>query len=116
MRYAEYQKQATRLEKQIADCLNREVRAANGNGPWYVRLFPGLRNTTIEVANRKRGALAHKRAQLEREAFADPSTIWNADVSAAFRKTALGSPDAVEQLRDAANAAFDLQKRAGGGV
>lgn len=107
MRYAEYLKQATHLENNIAECLSREIRAANGKGPWYVRLFPSLRSTTIEVANRKRGVLARKRAQLERAMFADPSTVWNADVTAVFRKTVPSSPDAIERLRDAANAAFD---------
>ncbi len=110
MRYGEYLKQTTRLEKEIADCLSREIKAANGNGPWYVRLFPSLRSTTIEVANRKRGVLARKRAQLEREMFADPSIVWNADVAAAFRKTVPSSPDAIERLRDAANAAFDVRQ------
>lgn len=109
MRYAEYLKQTTRLEKEIADCLGREIKTASGNGPWYVRLFPSLRSTTIEVANRKRGVLARRRAQLERETFADPSTVWNADAAAVFRKTIPCSPDAVERLRDAANAAFDSQ-------
>jgi hypothetical protein len=110
MRYAEYLKQTTKLEKQIADCLGREIKAASGNGPWYVRLFPSLRSTTIEVANRKRGVLARKRAQLEREMFADPSTVWNADVTAVFRATVPSSPDAVERLREAANAMIDVQQ------
>ncbi len=108
MRYAEYLKQAARLDKEIADCLNREIKAANGNGPWYVRLFPSLRNTTIEVANRKRGVLARQRAKLVRETFADPSTVWNIDASAAFRKTVPSSPEATEQLSAAANAALDI--------
>ena len=110
MRYHEYLKQATRLDKGIANCLNREVKAANGTGPWYVRLFPSLRNTTIEVANRKRGVLARQRAQLVREMFADPSTVWNVDATAVFRRSVPSSPEAVEHLRNAANAAADFQK------
>lgn len=109
MRYEEYLKQATRLEKEIANCLSREIKAANGSGPWYVKLFPGLRSTTINVANRKRGVLAHQRAILAREVFADPSTIWNVDVTAVFRRTVPSSPDAIEHLRSAADAAFDIQ-------
>jgi hypothetical protein len=109
MRYAEYLKQATRLEREIADCLEREIKAANGSGPWYVKLFPGLRSTTIHVANRKRGVLARKRTMLEREMF-DPSTLWNADVNAVFRRTVPNSQEAVEHLRSVADAAFDAPK------
>jgi hypothetical protein len=109
MRYEEYLKQATRLEKEIANCLSREIKAASGSGPWYVKLFPGLRSTTINVANRKRGVLARERAKLEREAFADPSTVWNADAAAVFRRAVPSSPEAIEHLRLAADAAFDIQ-------
>lgn len=110
MHYAEYQKQAARLEKEIANCLSREIKAANGSGPWYVKLFPGLRSTTINVANRKRGVLARARAKLEHEVFADPSTVWNADATAVFRRAVPSSPEAIEHLRSAADAAFDIQR------
>ena len=110
MRYQEYLKLATRLEKEIADYLSREIKAANGSGPWYVKLFPGLRSTTIQVANRKRGVLAYQRALLEREFFADPSHLFNADVNAVFRRTVPNSQEAVKHLQCVADAAVDFRK------
>lgn len=110
MRYQEYLKEAVRLEKEIADCLNREIKASTGTGPWYVKLFPSLRSTTIQVANRKRGVLAHKRASLEQEYFADPAHLFNADANAVFRRTVPNSPEAVKQLQSVADAAADFRK------
>lgn len=110
MRYQEYLKLATRLEKEIADYLGREIKAANGSGPWYVKLFPGLRSTTIHVANRKRGMLAYQRAVLEREFFADPSYLFNADANAVLRRTMPNSPEAVKHLQSVADAAVDFRK------
>jgi hypothetical protein len=110
MRYEEYLKQAERLEKQIAECLSREVKTANGSGPWFVKLFPGLRRTTINVANRKRGMFALQRAALEREVFADPSTVFNANANLVFRRTVPNSPEAVNNLRAVADAAYDANR------
>jgi hypothetical protein len=110
MRYREYKNTAIRLEKQIAECLSREINAANGTGPWYVKIFPGLRETTIRVANRKRGILAHQRALLEREVFADPSILFNTTATACLRRTVPNSREAVAGLRSTADAALDFQK------
>ncbi len=109
MRYQEYLEEATRLEQQIAQCLGRETKAANGTGPWFVKLFPGLRATTIKVANRKRGVLAHRRAVLEREAFGDPSILFNTNVAACLRRTVPNSPETVAQLQATADAKIDFQ-------
>ena len=109
MRYQEYLKEVTRLEKQIAECLGRETKAVNGTGPWFVRLFPGLRETTIKVANRKRGVLAHKRAMLERQVFGDPSILFNDSVTACLRHAVPNSPEAVVQLQAMADAKIDFQ-------
>lgn len=110
MRYQEYLKEAVRLEKGIAECLDREIKAVNGTGPWYVKLFPSLRSTTIHVANRKRGILAHRRATLERETFADPANLFNVDANNVFRRTVFSSPDAMKRLQSAADAAVDFKK------
>lgn len=109
MRYQEYLKKATRLEKQIAKCLSREINAVNGSGPWFVTLFPGLRDTTIKVANRKRGALAHKRTVLEREFFADPTILFNGNAITCLRRSVPNSPEAVAQLQVMADAKIDFQ-------
>ena len=110
MRFSDYLKQMTRLEKTIAECWDREVRAESGKGPWFVRIFPGLRSTTITVANRKRLILARQRHRLQRDYFADPAFLWNADAVNAFRRTVPSSQDAVERLRDAADAAVNFEQ------
>lgn len=110
MRYQEYLKEATRLEHEIAKCLSRETKAANGTGPWFVKLFPGLRDTTIKVANRKRGVLAHQRAVLEQEVFGDPSILFNTNIAACLRHTVPNSPEAVMQLKAMADAKIDFQR------
>jgi hypothetical protein len=109
MRYSDYVKETGRLDKAIAECWDREARTASGKGPWFVRLFPGLRNTTIDVAGRKRGMLARQRAMLDRDFFAAPSTLWNDPAVAAFRQTVPSSQDAVACLRDAAEAALNAE-------
>jgi hypothetical protein len=110
MRFSEYLKQMTRLEKTIAECWDRESKAEAGKGPWFVRVFPGLRATTITVANRKRLALARQRHRLQREYFADAAFMWNVDAVNAFRRTVPSSHDAVELLRDAADAAINFEQ------
>jgi hypothetical protein len=110
MRYSDYLKEAGRLEKAIAACWEREAKAAGGKGPWFVRLFPGLRNTTIDVAGRKRGMLARQRAKLDRDFFAASSTLWNDPAVAAFRQTVPSSQDAVTCLRHAAEAALNSER------
>ena len=109
MRYSEYLKQAERLEKSIAEYRDREVKTETGKGPWFVRLFPGLRSTTIAVASRKRAALAQERYRLQRAAFADPAFLWNAGAVNAFRRTVPSSHDAIALLRDAADAALNSE-------
>ncbi|HUO98875.1 MAG TPA: hypothetical protein VMU01_09410 [Rhizomicrobium sp.] len=110
MRFSEYLKQSARIEKSIAECWDREIKAESGKGPWFVRLFPGLRATTITVASRKRQALARQRHLLQRTYFADPSYLWNADALNAFRRTVPSSADAVKLLRDAAEAALNCEE------
>ena len=109
MRYAEYHKKLARLDKEIAECVRREAKAASGS-PWYFRVVPSLAAKAIEEASAKRGELARQRARLEREIFGEASLLWNADPVAVFRRTVPSSDDAVERLRAAADAAFDLQK------
>lgn len=110
MRYAEYHKKITRLDQRIAVYIDRETRATSGNGPWFVKLFPSLRQTAIDVASRKRVELARERARLEREQFGGASLLWNADPVAVFRRTVPSSQEAIERLRAAADAAYDQQR------
>jgi hypothetical protein len=110
MRYAKYREQLARLDKEIAECVRREAKAASGH-PWYFKVMPILAAKAIEVASNKRGELARARARLERETFSAASLIWNAEPTAVFRRTVPGSEDAVERLRAAADAAFDLQTK-----
>jgi hypothetical protein len=108
MRYAEYHKKIARLDKEIADCQRREARAASGS-PWYYRVMPSLAAKAIEEASARRAKLARQRAKLERDVFGAASLLWNADPVAVFRKVA-ASGQSAEDLRAAADAAFDLQK------
>jgi|WetSurMetagenome_2_1015567.scaffolds.fasta_scaffold166421_2 hypothetical protein len=110
MRYCDYLKETARLEKTIAESWQREVKALSGKGPWFVRLFPGLRGTAIDVAGRKRGAAALKRAKLQSEFFAPPSTLYNDAAVAALRPVVPGSEDDIAYLRDAAAAALNSQR------
>lgn len=110
MRYAEYREKIARLDKQIAECVRREVRAANGH-PWYFKVMPSLAAKAIEESSAKRGELARARARLEREIFGAASLVWNVDPTAVFRRTVPSSEDAIERLRAAADAAFDLQTK-----
>ena len=109
MRYSEYLKRATRLQKEIAECWNREQKAAEGKGPWFVHFIPSLRSSAIAVASRKRQALARERHRLERDFFADPAVMWNAVAVNAFRRTVPSSPEAIRLLRSAADAALDSE-------
>lgn len=109
MRYAEYHKKVARLDKEIADCLRREARAASGS-PWYYRVMPSLAAKAIEESSARRAKLARSRAKLERDVFGAASLLWNADPEAVFRHTVPVSDEAVERLRAAADAAFDVQK------
>ena len=109
MRYAEYREKLARLDKEIADCVRREDRAASGH-PWYFKVMPILAANAIEAATSKRVELARARARLERETFG-ASLLWNAEPTAVFRRTVPSSDDAVERLRAAADASFDLQKK-----
>jgi hypothetical protein len=109
MRYTEYQKKLARLDKDIADCLARENRAAEGR-PWYFRMMPSLAARVIEESTARREALAEKRLKLERKVFGADALMWNADPAAVFRRTVPGSDDSVAMLRAAADAAFDLKK------
>ena len=108
MRYAEYLKTLARLDKEIAECLRREEKAASGK-PWYFKVVPSLAANAIEVASEQRGKLARTRARLERETYA-ASLLWNVDPVAVFRRTVPSSPDAVALLRAAADAAFTQTK------
>lgn len=110
MRFSDYVRQVARIDKTIAECWQREEKAESGKGPWFVRIFPGLRSTTISVANRKRAALAKERYRLQRAMFADPAFVWNGDAVNAFRRTVPSSADAVRMLRDAADSALDAQE------
>lgn len=110
MRYAEYREKLACLDKEIADCVHREDRAASGH-PWYFKVMPILATMAIEEASNRRGKLARARARLERETFGAASLMWNVEPTAVFRRTIPSSDDAVERLRAAADAAFDLQKK-----
>lgn len=107
MRYAEYQKAVARLDSEIAKKRTREQRAAQGRAPWYLHLFPDMRAAVIEKAAKERAVLAGKRATLEREMFGTASLLWNCDPAAVFRRSVPSSPEAVETLRAAADAALD---------
>jgi len=107
MRYAEYHEKIARLDKQIAECSRREARAAAGS-PWYFRMMPSLADKAIADASAKRLRLARQRALLEREVFSSASLLWNSDPVAVFRRTVPASDQAVDRLRAAADAAFDL--------
>jgi hypothetical protein len=109
MQYTEYHQKLARLDKEIAECVRRENRAASGS-PFWFRVMPSLATRAIEVAAARRGELARQRARLEREVFGAASLLWNADPVAVFRRTVPSSDDAVERLRAAADAAFDLHK------
>jgi len=108
MRYAEYHKKIAHLDQEIAECFAREDRAASGK-PWYLKVIPSLAVKAIEASNQKRCMLARERAKLVRETFRGASLLWNADPNAVFRRTVPSSGEAVEQLRAAADAAFDQQ-------
>lgn len=109
MRYAEYHKKLARLDKEIAACLVRESRVAEGR-PWYFRMMPSLAAKVIEETAARRETLAGKRAKLERDAIGADALMWNADPAAVFRRTVPGSDESVALLRSAADAAFDLKK------
>lgn len=109
MRYAEYHKKLARLDKQIAECVRREAKAASGS-PWWFRVVPSLATKAIDVAAAQRGKLARERAKLEHEVFGGASLLWNVDPVAVFRRTVPSSENAVQRLRAAADAAFDLKK------
>ncbi|NIJ48877.1 hypothetical protein [Rhizomicrobium electricum] len=109
MRYAEYHKEIARLDKEIAECLRREARAAGGS-PWYYRVMPSLAAKAIEESAARRTKLARSRAKLERDVFGAASLLWNADPVAVFRRTVPASDEGIERLRAAADAAFEQQK------
>lgn len=111
MRYTEYHKALARLDSEIGQQRERELRAANGAGPWYLHLFPDMRGSVIDKAVAKRAALAQQRALLEQEMFGGASVIWNANAAAVFRRTVPTSPDAVATLRAAADAALEGKAR-----
>jgi stage V sporulation protein SpoVS len=106
MRYAEYHKALARLDSEIAKQLDREVRAANGAGPWFLHLFPDMRGSVIDKAAGKRAALAQQRAAIEQEMFGAAALMWNANAAAVFRRSVPTSGDAIATLRAAADAAL----------
>ncbi len=107
MRYGEYHKALARLDGEIAKQMDREVRAANGAGPWFLHLFPDLRGSVMDKAAGKRAALAQQRAHIEQEMFAAAALLWNANAAAVFRRTVPTSADAIAKLRAAADAALE---------
>jgi len=111
MRYAEYHKALARLDSEIAKQMDREHRAANGAGPWYLHLFPDMRGSVIDKAAAKRSALAQQRAQFEQEMFGGAGVMWNANAAAVFRRTVPSSPEAIAMLRAAADAALERNPR-----
>ena len=109
MRYTEYHKAMARLDGQIAKQLDREQRAAGGGGPWYLHLFPDMRDGVIDKAANNRAQLAGQRARLEQEMYGAAGLLWNANPAAVFRRTVPASADAVATLRAAADAALRHQ-------
>lgn len=109
MRYAEYHKKLARLDKQIAECVRREAKAAGGS-PWWFRVMPSLAAKAIDEVATRRGRLARERAKLEQDVFGASSLLWNTDPVAVFRRTVPSSEEAVEHLRAAADAAFKLKR------
>lgn len=106
MRYAEYHKALARLDNEIAKQRDRELRAANGAGPWYLHLFPDMRNSVIDKAAGKRAAFAQQRAIVEQEMFG-AGLMWNANAAAVFRRSVPTSATAIASLRAAADAALE---------
>jgi hypothetical protein len=107
MRYAEYHKAVARLDSEIAKQMDRELRASNGAGPWFLHLFPDMRDSVIDKAVNRRAALAQQRALIEQEMFAPAALVWNANPAAVFRRTVPTSAQAIATLRAAADAALD---------
>ncbi len=107
MRYAEYHKALARLDSEIAKQLERELRAANGAGPWYLHLFPDMRGAVIDKAAGKRAALAQQRVLVEQQMFGGTGLMWNANAAAVFRRTVPTSAEAIATLRAAADAALE---------
>jgi len=105
MQYSDYMKQAAHLDKAIAECRAAEARAAAGKG-LLIRMIPGLRETRVAAAARRRAALARAKHRLAKEFFGDEANLLNANVGAAVGRTVSHAPDAVERLRDAAEAAL----------
>lgn len=110
MRYAQYHKKLARLDKQIAECVRREAKAASGS-PWWYRVMPSLAAKAIDEAATRRAKLARERARLEYEVYGASSLLWNTDPVAVFRRTVPSSEEAVVRLRAAADAAFQLKKK-----
>jgi len=110
MRYSQYHKAVARLDAEIAKQLNRELRATNGAGPWFLHLFPDMRNSVIDKAVNARAALAKQRARVEQDMFGSAGLLWNTDAGSVFRRTVPTSEESIATLRAAADAA--LERRA----
>lgn len=109
MRYTEYHKAMARLDAAIAKQLDRERRASNGAGPWYLHLFPDMRDGVIDKAINARTTLARQRARLEQEMYGAGGLLWNANAASVFRRTVPASAEAIASLRAAADAALNHQ-------
>ena len=106
MRYSQYHKALARLDTEIAKQLNREQRASNGAGPWFLHLFPDMRDSVIDKAANARAALAQQRARVEQDMFGSAGLLRNGDAGSIFRRTVPTSAESIATLRAAADAAL----------
>lgn len=113
MRYSDYARQLTRLEKAIADELAAEAKAAAGEGSWLDRMMPSRFQAKIERASSNRAALLGVRTRLMRTFFGGPSLMRNIDMAKVLQRPM--SADAAVYLQDAARAATDDDRTAGDG-
>jgi hypothetical protein len=101
MRYSEYLRNLSRLEKHIAACSKIEARTAAGKGA-LVRLLPRLRQSKIESARLKRAALCLERGRLVASYFGE--VVQNVDMWAAKARGMSTSAEAIAFLKRAAAA------------
>jgi hypothetical protein len=103
MRYSEYLRQLTRLEKNIAAYTRIEAKAVSGQGALLTRLFPRMRQSKIEAVRTKRAALCREHGELVSGYFG--GAVQNVNMWAAMARGMSTSHDTIAFLRNAAEAA-----------